>query len=103
LVVFEKIKLQTCEPVSMLSRSVPFRVFQNLIVRSADPPPDAKTPWLWGLQASPFTAAEWWLNLLTGIEERVFQINSLLSLAPEAKDWPSNDHFNPQTYWVWPW
>jgi hypothetical protein len=44
VVVFEKLKLQTCEPVSMLSRSVPLRVFQNLIVRSADPPPDAKTP-----------------------------------------------------------
>jgi hypothetical protein len=40
---------------------------------------------------------------LTGIVECVFQIISLLSLPPEANDWPSNDHFNPHTYCVCPW
>jgi hypothetical protein len=87
----------------MLSSRVPLSVFQNLMVLSADPPPDARTPWLWGFQAKPFTAAQWWLNLLMGIGERVFQMMSLLSLAPDANDWPSKDHFNPQTYWVCPW
>jgi hypothetical protein len=44
LVVLEKIKLHTCDPVSMLSSRVPLSVFQNLMVLSADPPPDARTP-----------------------------------------------------------
>lgn len=87
----------------MLSSKVPSRVFQNLIVRSADPPPEASTPWLWGFQASPLTAALCWLNLLTGTIEWVFHIINLLSFPPDANDWPSKDHFNPQTYWVWPW
>ncbi len=102
LVVFENIRLHTWEPVSILSRRVPFRVFQNLIVRSAEPPPEAKTPWLWGLQARALTAAQWWLNLLIGVFEEFDHIISLLSLPPEARWFPSNDHFNPQTSCVWP-
>jgi len=96
-------RLHTWEPVSILSNRVPLRVFQNLMVLSADPPPDAKTPWLWGFHARPFTAAQCWLNLFTGIVECVFHIKSLLSLPPEANDCPSNDHFKPQIYCVWPW
>lgn len=72
------------------------------MVRSADPPPEAKTPWLWGLHANPLTAAQCWLNLLIGAVDRVFQIMSLLSLPPDAREYPSNDHFKPQTYCVWP-
>lgn len=101
-VVFEKIRLHTCDPVSILSSIVPSSVFQNLMVLSADPPPDASTPWLWGFHARPLTAAQCWLNLLTGIVECVFHIMSLLSLPPDASDCPSNDHFNPQTSCVWP-
>lgn len=86
----------------MLSSIVPSNVFQNLIVLSAEPPPDAKTPWLWGFHAKPLTAAQCWLNLLTGIGECLFHIMSLLSFPPEARDCPSKDHFNPHTYWVWP-
>jgi len=44
LEVFEKTKLHTCDPVSMLSSIDPSKVFQNFIVRSADPPPEARTP-----------------------------------------------------------
>lgn len=46
LVVLEKTRLQTWEPVSMLSSKLPSRVFQNLMVRSAEPPPEARIPWL---------------------------------------------------------
>lgn len=102
-VVFENMRLHIWDPVSMLSKSVPSSVFQNLIVLSADPPPEAKTPWLWGFHASPFTAAECWLNLLTGTTECVFHIMSLLSFPPDASDWPSNDHFSPHTSCVCPW
>ena len=84
-VVLENIRLQTWEPVSMLSSIVPFRVFQNFIVLSAEPPPEAKTPWLWGLQARPFTAAQCWLNLLMGVVEDLDHIMSLLSFPPDAR------------------
>lgn len=101
-VVLENIKLQTCEPVSILSNNVPSSVFQNLIVLSAEPPPDASTPCVCGLQAKPFTAAQCWLNLLIGIADLLDQIINLLSLPPEARWFPSYDHFKPQTYCVWP-
>ena len=86
----------------MLSRRVPSRVFQNLMVLSADPPPLAKTPWLWGLQAIPLTAAQWLLNLQMGVELWALHMNSLLSLPPEARRLLLKDHFSPQTSWVWP-
>ena len=86
----------------MLSRRVPSRVFQNLMVLSADPPPLAKTPWLWGLQAMPLTAAQWLLNLQMGVELWALQMNSLLSLPPEARRLLLKDHLSPQTSWVWP-
>ena len=101
-VFLENIKLQTWEPVSILSNNVLSRVFQNLIVLSADPPPLAKTPWLWGLQAIPFTAAQWLLNLHIGVELWALQMNNLLSFPPEANKLLLKDHFNPQTYWVCP-
>ena len=100
-VVLENIKLQTWEPVSMLSSIVPLSVFQNLIVLSADPPPEANNPWLCGLHANPLTAAQWSLNLWIGVFEEVDHIINLLSLPPEASWFSSNDHFKPHTYWVW--
>lgn len=102
LVFLENIRLQTCEPVSMLSRRDPSRVFQNLIVLSADPPPDASTPWLWGLHAIPFTAAQWEVNLQMGVVLLALQMNSLLSFPPDASRLLSKDHFSPQTSWVCP-
>lgn len=71
--------------MSILSRRVPLSVFQNLIVLSADPPPEARTPWVCGLQARPLTAAQCCENLLMGILDELDQIMSLLSFPPEAK------------------
>ena len=102
LVFLENMRLQTCEPVSMLSSIDPSSVFQNLIVLSAEPPPEAKTPWLWGLQAMPLTAAVWDVNLQIGVVLFALQMNNLLSLPPEASRLWSNDHFSPQTSCVWP-
>jgi hypothetical protein len=86
----------------MLSIRVLSSVFQNLIVLSAEPPPDARTPWLCGLQAMPFTAAEWDVNLQIGVVLLMLQMKSLLSLPPEARRLLSKDHFSPQTYWECP-
>lgn len=101
-VVFENIKLHTWDPVSILSSIVPSRVFQNFIVLSADPPPEASTPWVWGFHAKALTAAECWWNLLIGVLEWFDHMISLLSLPPLARWLPSKDHFKPQTYCVWP-
>lgn len=72
------------------------------MVLSAEPPPLARTPWLWGLQAIPLTAAQWEVNLQIGVELFALQMNSLLSFPPEARRLLSKDHFNPQTSWEWP-
>jgi hypothetical protein len=68
---------------------------------SLEPPPEANNPWKFGFQAIAFTAAVWLLNYDIGINDLVFQIYSLLSFPPLAKNCSSWDHFNPQTYWVW--
>ena len=86
----------------MLSIIVLSSVFQNLIVLSAVPPPLARTPWLWGLQAIPLTAAQWEVNLQMGVALLALQMNNLLSFPPEARRLLSKDHFSPQTYWEWP-
>ena len=41
--LLDHMMLHTCEPVSTLCSAVPVVVFQNRIVRSAVPPPDATT------------------------------------------------------------
>ena len=56
-------KLQTWEPVSIDYNSIPSNVFQNLIVRSAVPPPLVSKPCWWGDQANALTAALWDENL----------------------------------------
>lgn len=86
----------------MLSSIVLSKVFQNFIVLSADPPPEASTPWLWGLQAIPFTAAQCDENLHIGVEVRALHTYNLLSFPPEAKRLRSKDHFRPHTYCVCP-
>lgn len=99
-VVVENRRLHTWDPVSMQSVSVFVRVFQNRMVLSADPPPEASKPWRCGLQARALTAALWLLNFDTGIEDRVFQTYNLLSFPPDARDCSSLDHLSPHTSWV---
>ena len=75
----------------------PVNVFQNLIHRSAVPPPLANNPGWWGDQAMALTAAKCSVKVWTGCKLLEFQTKSLLSLPPEAKYWLSGDHFKPQT------
>jgi hypothetical protein len=93
--------LQTWEPTSIEFTCSPLRVFQNRIVLSAVPPPDANNPYWWGDHASALTAAECLESVLIGWFDERFHKNTLLSLPPEASCWPSNDHFSPHTYCLW--
>ncbi len=102
LSVLLKIRLQTWDPTSTVFTVVPLRVFLNLMVLSAVPPPDAKRPCWWGDQAMALTAAVWSLYLRIGSVEWEFQTKSLLSLPPEQSCWSSGDHFNPQIYCLCP-
>lgn len=102
LSVLLKIRLQTWDPTSTVFTVVPLRVFLNLMVLSAVPPPDAKRPCWWGDQAIALTAAVWSLYLRIGSVEWEFQTKSLLSLPPEQSCWSSGDHFNPQIYCLCP-
>lgn len=83
---FEKSKLHTYEPVSILWISCMVWVSQNLIHLSAVPPPDASRPFWSGDQAIALTAALWLWNLPTGSLWLWDgdQTNSLLSFPPEA-------------------
>ena len=93
--------MQTWEPVSIDFIVVPYKVFLNLMVLSAVPPPDNKRPCWWGDQVTALTAAMWSLYLTTGSLDFWFQMYSLLSFPPEHNCWPSGDHFKPQTYCLW--
>ena len=101
-VVFENIKLQTCEPVSIACRGWSVWVFQKRIWRSAVPPPVASKPFWWGDQPMALTAAVCSRNFTRGCAEWRFQIISLLSLPPDASCWLSKLHFRPQTSCLWP-
>ena len=83
LQVFENIRLQTCDPVSYEETAFPDNVFQNRIVLSAVPPPDANKPCWWGDHAKALTAAVWSENFSNGWLEWLLQINNLLSFPPE--------------------
>ena len=72
-----------------------------MIILSAVPPPVARSPCWWGDQAKALTAALWSVNLFTTCPEFV-QTTTLLSLPPEQSCYLSGDHFNPQTYCLWP-
>ena len=79
------------------------RVFQNLIQRSAVPPPLHMAPCWWGDQAMALTAATCSLNLAYGFWWfPLLQIISLLSFPPEANCCSSGLHFKPQTSCLWP-
>ena len=95
--VLENIKLQTWDPTSTVLTVEPVKVFLNLIVRSAVPPPDTKRPCWWGDHAIAFTAAAWSQNFIIGYVFVGFHINNLLSFPPEQSCCSSNDHFKPQT------
>lgn len=68
-------------------------------MRSAVPPPVAKSPCCCGDQANAFTAARWSVNLLSSCPE-ADHTATLLSFPPEASICSSNDHFRPQISWV---
>ena len=78
------------------------RVFQNLIVRSAVPPPDARSPRWCGLQAIAFTAAQCSLHLNVGSLLSFSHTISLLSLPPDASCPSSEFQRRPQTSCLWP-
>lgn len=101
-VVLENMRLQTWEPVSTACRGCKVCVFQNLIWRSAVPPPVARRPFWCGDQPMAFTAAVCSWNFTTGLFECRFQIISLLSLPPEASCWSSKLHLSPQTSYLCP-
>ena len=94
-----KAKLHTCEPVSFSQSSSPVKTFLNLIILSAVPPPEARSPCCWGDQANALTAARWSVYLLNSCPPAV-QTPTLLSFPPEASICSSADHFSPQIYWL---
>ena len=96
------IRLQTWDPTSRVLMVDPVKVFLNLIVLSAVPPPETSRPCWCGDQAMAFTAAVWSLNFSTGSLEWLFQTNNLLSFPPEQSCCSSGLHFNPQIYCLWP-
>ena len=73
------------------------RVFQNLIVRSAVPPPDTSNPRWCGLQAMALTAAQCSLHLNVGSLLSFSQTMSLLSLPPDASCPSSQFQRRPHT------
>ena len=101
-------KEQTSEPVSTEFKHAPERVFQNLMHRSFDPPPEA-SKLLWkGHQARALTAALWssslWSHWVAELEDAIdlSQMWRRLSVPPLASCGPVGDHFRPQTSWLCP-
>ena len=99
----------TWEFVSMLFVQYPICVFQNLIHRSAVPPPEARRLFWKGDHARAFTAAWWPSNLNKGIVASLDEVVAAtshmfnrLSLPPLASCWPECDHLRPQTSWLCP-
>jgi hypothetical protein len=97
-------RAQTCDLVLILLTQAPVCVFQNLMQRSAVPPPEA-SKLLWnGHHAKAFTAAWWsskrwryglgpWIDPPT--PAAASQIWTRLSFPPLASCWPVGDHFSP--------
>lgn len=88
-------RLHIWEPVSSEHIISPVKMLRILIIRSAVPPPVAKSPCWCGDHAKALTAALWSLKLLIAWP-LIFHTKTRLSLPPEAKYWSSLDHFNPQ-------
>ncbi len=99
-----KWRICTCDLVSILLTQAPVCVFQNLMQRSAVPPPEA-SKLLWnGHHAKAFTAAWWsskrwryglgpWID--PAAPAAASQIWTRLSFPPLASCWPVGDHFSP--------
>ena len=77
-------------------------VFQNLMHRSAVPPPEASRPCWCGDQPIALTAAECSLNLARCWVLDGLQTISLLSLPPLASWLSSKLHLSPQPSYLWP-
>ena len=78
-------------------------MFQNLIQRSAVPPPETNSPFWWGDQAKALTAALCDVNLQSASDYFCgHHTISLLSFPPEASYCSSRDHLSPQTSYLWP-
>ena len=99
--MIENIMLQTWDPVSTDLMHFFSFMFQILMHLSVDPPPVAKIDIWWGDHANAFTAALCSLNLAKHLSVRMSQIDTMLSLPPDAIMLPSNDHLTPQTSWRW--
>lgn len=78
-------------------------MFQNLMVRSAVPPPLARTLCWWGDQARAFTAAQCYGNRINSPFFFKLQTNNLLSFPPLPSNYSSKDHFKPQISCLCPW
>jgi hypothetical protein len=100
--VLLNIRLHTWEPTSIDFTVAPVKVFLNLIVRSAVPPPETKSPCWCGDHATAFTAAKWSQYLRIGSVQWLFHTSNLLSLPPEHSCCSSKDHFKPQIYCLCP-
>ena len=68
--------IHTCEPVSTDCRDCPVRVFQNRMVLSAVPPPDARIPCWCGDHVKALIAAEWSVYLCMGALEDWLHISN---------------------------
>lgn len=93
---------QTYELVSWWEIYSPRSVFQNLMVLSLVPPPEARRLFCLGHQARALTAALCWVKVNLGFDYPFkSQMHRLLSFPPLASWDPSNDHLSPHTSLVW--
>mmetsp|Transcript_9753 Transcript_9753/g.31271 ORF Transcript_9753/g.31271 Transcript_9753/m.31271 type:complete len:319 (-) Transcript_9753:869-1825(-) len=120
-------RAQTWEPVSTEWSMAPVWAFQNLMVRSAVPPPEARRLRCMGHQERALTAAWWWRRVTRGAHSRpslaapvalgasggsrearcaperaASQRQRKFSLPPEARVEPSAAQERPQTSCWWP-
>ena len=101
-------KAHTWEPVSTEFKHAPVWVFQNFMLLSSPPPPEA-SKLLWkGHQARAFTAdvcsSSLWSHCVAAFEDAIdlSHMNRRLSLPPLANCRPEGDHLSPQTSCWWP-
>lgn len=92
--VLDQQSCETCEPVSMELRHAPVVEFQNLIVRSAEPPPVAKRSRCHGHQARALTAAWCSARVNLGVESLISQMFTKLSLPCE---WETNERITSRS------
>lgn len=99
---------QTWEPVLTEFKHAPVLLFQNLMLWSPAPPPDASKLFWKGHQARAFTAevcssmrwSHWVAEFVEAID--MFHMWRRLSFPPLANSFPDTDHFSPQISWLCP-